>query len=150
MKRLLSLLVFLPLANVSWAQLSRSDAAVLVSMARLAAAFPVRAEICGWTNANTTWDALRYLAASHYVRKSEYRTKLTEQQMFHATQMAVENEQLLLTFAKQLLESKPCNDNSISYNKAEWEKYVVQLNEFADREVERLKGQIGEQSPATN
>jgi hypothetical protein len=141
MKRLVSLVASLLFLASSWAQLSKDDAVVLVATARIAAAFPVKAEICGWTNANTTWDTLRYLAASYSVHTSEFRSKLTSEQAIYAAQKAVADEDSIRSIAKLFLEHKPCDDESAPTNKAAWEKYVVKLNEFADQEVERLKNE---------
>ena len=145
MKSLVSLVASLLFLEPSWAQLSKDEAVVLVATARIAAAFPVKAEICGWTNANTTWDTLRYLAASYSVHTSELRSKLTSQQAIYATQKAVADENSIRSLAKLFLEHKPCDDDSVPTNKAAWEKHVVKLNEFADREVERLQNESGEQ-----
>jgi hypothetical protein len=143
-KRLLPLIVALLSSGASWAQLSKEEAQLAVGLARAAVIFPVRAEICGWTNANTTWDTLRLLAAAHYLFNSEYRSKLNSDQIYYAAQLATADESLLVSIAKRALENKPCTDNSVPKNKAEWERYVVQLNEFGDREIERLKGESGE------
>ena len=144
MKRLLPFFMVLLSSNSSWAQLSKEEAQLAIALTRAAVVFPVRAELCGWTNANTTWDTLRFLAATHYLFNSEYRSKLNSNQIHYAAQLAVADESLLVSIAKRALENKPCTDDSVSKNRAEWERYVVELNEFGDREIERLKVGLAE------
>lgn len=126
------------------AQLSKDEAVVLVATARIAAAFPAKAEICGWPNGDITWDVLRYLAASHSVSTSEHRNKLTVQQATYAAMKAVENNDSVMSIAQAFLKAAPCDNRSAPTGQVAWDKYVVTLREFADQEIDRLKGEASE------
>ncbi|MDZ7813977.1 MAG: hypothetical protein U5L74_13105 [Ideonella sp.] len=128
------------------AQLSKDETVVLLATARIAAAFPAKAEICGWANGDMTWDVLRYLAASHSVNTSEYRNKLTIQKTTYAAQKAVENTDSVMLIAKAFLKAAPCDNKFAPTGHVAWDKYSITLREFADLEIDRLKGELSESS----
>lgn len=128
----------------AWAQLSKDEAVVLMATARIAAAFPAKAQICGWTDGDMTWDILRYLAASHAIHTHENRKRISDQQAAYAAQKSVENLDAITLIANTFIKAATCDDKSARTGQTAWEKYVVTLRDFAEQEVDRLQRESGQ------